>query len=117
MFFKRKEAVKTIEFNHAYEEFQNNMNIILLCVDDDLKFDVRHPVDAQCYPARLIDQHAKRDLDPTATYYVYALAAGTAHEGARKLLKAGFKVFDLGSLVDFRGPEEGNSVKQKRHKH
>ena len=25
MFFKRKEAVKTIEFNHAYEEFQNNM--------------------------------------------------------------------------------------------
>ena len=36
MFFKRKEAVKTIEFNHAYEEFQNNMNIILLCVDDDL---------------------------------------------------------------------------------
>ena len=23
MFFKRKEAVKTIEFNHAYEEFQN----------------------------------------------------------------------------------------------
>ena len=38
MFFKRKEVVKTIEFNHAYEEFQNNMNIILLCVDDDLKF-------------------------------------------------------------------------------
>ena len=40
MFFKRKEAVKTIEFNHAYEDFQNNMNIILLCVVDDLKFDV-----------------------------------------------------------------------------
>ena len=48
MFFKRKEAVQTLEINHAYEEFQNNMNIILLCVDDDLKFDVRHPVDAQC---------------------------------------------------------------------
>lgn len=31
MFFKRKEAVKTIEFNHAYEEFQNNMNIIPDC--------------------------------------------------------------------------------------
>lgn len=62
MFFKRKEAVQTLEINHAYEEFQNNMNIILLCVDDDLKFDVRHPVDAQCYPARLIDQHAKRIL-------------------------------------------------------
>ena len=44
MFFKRKEAVQTLEINHAYEEFQNNMNIILLCVDDDLKFDVRHPV-------------------------------------------------------------------------
>ena len=28
MFFKRKEVVKTIEFNHAYEEFQNNMNIL-----------------------------------------------------------------------------------------
>ena len=52
MFFKRKEAVQTLEINHAYEEFQNNMNIILLCVDDDLKFDARHPVDAQCYPAR-----------------------------------------------------------------
>ena len=117
MFFKRKEAVQTLEINHAYEEFQNNMNIILLCVDDDLKVDVRHPVDAQCYPARLIDQHAKKDLDPTAIYYVYALAAGTAHEGARKLVKAGFKVCDLGSLVDFKGPEEGNSVKQKRHKH
>mgnify|MGYP007116381663 FL=1 len=59
----------------------------------------------------------KKDLDPTAIYYVYALAAGTAHEGARKLVKAGFKVCDLGSLVDFKGPEEGNSVKQKRHKH
>ena len=58
MFFKRKQAVETLEFNHAYEDFQNNMNIILLCVDDDLKFDVRHPVDAQCYPSRLIDQHA-----------------------------------------------------------
>ena len=30
MFFKRKEAVKTIEFNHAYEEFQNNMSIPLI---------------------------------------------------------------------------------------
>ena len=40
MFFKRKQAVETLEFNHAYEDFQNNMNIILLCVDDDLKFDV-----------------------------------------------------------------------------
>ena len=38
MFFKRKEAVKNnLNFNHAYEDFQNNMNIILLCVDDDLK--------------------------------------------------------------------------------
>ena len=46
MFFKRKEAVQTLEFNHAYEEFQNNMNIILLCVDDDLKFDVRREFDS-----------------------------------------------------------------------
>ena len=49
MFFKRKEAVQTLEINHAYEEFQNNMNIILLCVDDDLKFDDRHPVDARVF--------------------------------------------------------------------
>ena len=117
MVYSLNKITQSNNFLKLSEEFQNNMNIILLCVDDDLKFDVRHPVDAQCYPARLIDQHAKRDLDPTATYYVYALAAGTAHEGARKLVKAGFKVFDLGSLVDFKGPEEGNSVKQKRHKH
>lgn len=117
MFFKRNKPIETLEFNHAYENFINNMNIILLCVDDDLKFDARHPVDAQCYPLRLIDQHAKKDLDPTATYYVYALRTGTSYEGARKLSKVGFKVYDLGSLIDFKGPEEGEAVKQKRHRH
>lgn len=117
MLFGKKIEVEEKEINHAYEEFQNNLDIILLCADEQRNFDQRHPVDAQCFPLRIIDAQAKDQLDPDAIYYVYALRKGTAYDAVKKLLKQGFNAYCIGSFLEFKGPEEGLNVKTKRSKH
>jgi len=115
MLFRRTNVEKK-EINHAYEEFEEDYDIIFLCADEQRQFDDNHPVDAQCFPLRSIDKYAKTQLDPDATYYVYALNEGTAYEATKKLLRHGFKAYDVGSNVNFKGPEEGLEVKKKRRR-
>lgn len=117
MLFGRKIEVEEKEINHAYEEFENNTDIILLCADEQRDFDERHPVEAQCLPLRVINKGAKNELDPDAIYYVYSLRKGVAYEAVKKLLKDGFNAYSLGSLAYFKGPEEGIGFKSKRRKH
>lgn len=115
MLFGQKITVETLEINHAYDHYlKHDDEIILLCADENSKFDINHIEGAQCFPLRIIDKQAKEMLDPDYTYYIYAIREGTAFEATKKLLKLGFKAYSLGPQVDFKGPEEGLGMKKKR---
>lgn len=108
--------VESKDFNTAYEEFLNDNNIILLCADEYKDFEQNHPVDAQDFPLRVINRDAKNELDKDAIYYVYAIIEGTAYEATKRLLKMGFKAYNLGSQQYFTGPEEGLNIKNRRRR-
>ncbi len=113
MFFNRVK-VEQKEINEAYKEFEKDTDIIFLCVDEDIRFDTRHIEGAQCYPLRLIERNP--DLPKNAIYYVYSINKGRSYEGCKQLLKKGYKAYDCGSFVDYKGPEEGLEVKKKKRR-
>lgn len=113
MFFK-KTNVQQLEFNHAYEYFLDHEEVILLCVDEMRQFDENHPVGAQCFPLRVIDSRAKVELDKDYVYYIYSINKFNAEDGTKKLLRQGFDAYCLGSNVDFKGPEEGVNIKNRK---
>lgn len=117
MFWGRKKEVVKKDFNEGYQEFLDHPEILLLSVDEDYIFEACHPREAQCLPLRIINTQAKKLLDQDDILYVYANKKGTASEASDRLCKLGFKVYNLGSIVDFRGPLEGTKVKAKRSKH
>ncbi|SDL96465.1 hypothetical protein SAMN05216520_11828 [Kandleria vitulina] len=114
MLFGKKDIIKSKEINEAYKEFEEDTSIILLCVDEQVTFDECHPVGAQCFPLRIIEDEAKKMLDKDLKYYVYALRKGTSYTAAKKLVKLGYNAYDLGSSIPFRGPEEGFHKKNRR---
>lgn len=114
MLFKKSSSLEMIDFNKGYEYFLNHNEVILLCTDEVRKFDERHPVGAQCFPLRVIDSRAEVELDKDYIYYTYAINLGAAKMGTNALLKKGFQAYCLGSLVDFKGPEEGFNKKNRR---
>jgi len=117
MLFGKKTVVESKEINHAYERFRNDTRIILLCADELRDFDERHIVEAQCFPLRVVSYRASVELDKKCIYYVYALKEGTAYEATKRLVKQGFRAYNLGSLVNFKGPEEGLHVKNRKKNH
>ena len=115
MLFK-KTNIEEKEINHAYEYFLDHEEVILLCADERRQFDENHPVGAQCFPLRVIDKQAEIELDKDYVYYIYAIKKFTAEDATKKLLRKGFEAYCLGSNVNFKGPEEGVNIKNRKRR-
>ena len=113
MLFGKKSIIKEKEINQAYKEFLNNEDIILLCVDEAKDFDIMHLKEAQCFPLRRISNEFHL-LPKDAVYYVYAFREGIAYQGTKKLINKGFKAYNLGSQVHFKGYFEGLAAHKNR---
>lgn len=113
MLFGKKSTIEEKEINQAYKEFLSNEDIILLCVDETKDFDIMHLKDAQCFPLRRIANESHL-LPKDVVYYVYAFREGIAYQGTKKLINKGFKAYNLGSQVKYKGLFEGLAAPKNR---
>lgn len=115
--FKKKIEIKKLDINEAYQYYEKHSeNIIIICADEQRNFDDLHIADAECLPLRLMDDMKEYYPEKDLTYYVYATNPAISERAYKKLYKQGYNVYDIGSIVDFRGAEEGINAKRKRRK-
>ncbi len=115
--FGKKIEIKQLDINEAYENYLKNPDkIMIICADELRGFDDAHIVGAECFPLRLMDEFEDYYPEKDITYYVYAFHKIISEKAYKKIYKQGYDVYDLGSLVDFRGEEEGIKIKKKHRK-
>lgn len=115
--FGKKIEIKKIEINEAYNNYEKHSDeIVIICADEQKNYDDLHIADAECLPLRLMDNMEEYYPEKDLTYYVYAINPAISERAYKKLYKQGYKVYDIGSIVDFRGAEGGLNAKRKRRK-
>lgn len=115
--FRKKIEIKKLEINEAYQYYEKHAkDIVILCADEQKNYDDLHIADAECLPLRLMDDMEEYYPEKDLTYYVYAINPAISERAYKKLNKQGYQVYDIGSIVDFRGAEEGLNVRRKRRK-
>lgn len=114
-FFKKVDAPK-LDINQGYRNFENNPGKhIILCVDEQKTYDEVHIRGSENLPLRVIEEEMEEFYpEKDITYYVYAINPAISKHAGRKLLALGYDVYDLGSILDFNGREEGNNARRKR---
>lgn len=116
--FLKKEEIKKKDINQGYRDFEGNPEqYVIICVDEQKDFDDVHIKGAECLPYRAIDKDME-DIYPEKdkTYYVYAINPAVSKNAYKKLNKLGYDVYDLGSILDFTGREEGMYARRKRRR-
>lgn len=111
---KRKEKV---DINEAYEDYIKHPDTVaFLNVDEVKHYDERHVIGALNLPDRLMKDIEEYYPDKSIKYYVYSVANGHDYHSVGIMLKKGYNAYQTTTYGDFRGEEEGRSVKKKRRK-
>lgn len=115
--FGKKIEIKKIEINEAYERYEKNPDgVVIICADEQRDFDDAHILGAECLPLRLMDNMEDYYPEKDLKYYVYAINKAISERAYKKIVKQDYEVYDLESLIDYRGPEEGIKVPKSRKK-
>ena len=113
--FGKKEEMKMLDINEGFRRYEKDPDHIkILCVDEVVDYDKTHIYDSECLPLRIIDKYMSEYYpDKNITYYVYAINKAISEKAYYKLLKMGYKVYNLGSYLVYHEAEEGINVKKK----
>lgn len=113
----KKVEIKEKNINEAYREYvKNPNNIMIICVDEQIDYDKLHVDGAECLPLRLIDQFDEYYPEKDMTYYIYAINIYNSKKACQKLIKKGYKVYQLSSFLDYRERGAGNEARKKDKK-
>lgn len=116
--FGKKIEIKKMDINEAYRKYVKAPDhYLILCVDEVRDYDGSHIADSECLPLRIIDQRMEEYYpDKDITYFVYAINHAISERAYKKLVKLGYKVYDLGSYIEYHEEEEGIYIKKKNKK-
>ena len=113
----KKIEIQKMDINDVYDIYiKDPDHHMIICVDEVKNYDDRHIDGAECFPLRLFKTFQEYYPEKDVTYYVYSLNAALSEKAAKELVKQGYLVYDLGSFVQYKGPEDGLKVKKKRRR-
>lgn len=116
--FRKKIEIKTLDINDGYREYIKQPNHIkILCADEVVDYDNTHIAGSECLPLRIMDRYMEKYYpNKDMTYYVYSVNKAISERAYKKLVRLGYKVYSLGSYLNYHEEEEGLAIKKKRRK-